>query len=192
MKYLMLALFINSFVAMATQMDGFGANYYQDDSSISYQDTRKYLVPDVIIGDHAYAMEFSRLTEIAEATGVTVNHGDQASWLCLVTKGFNYWFISDNEMGQGDLTSIAIAKAEKLNSCSSYRGDVNVSVKGIPLLSASLENLTSIFEKRPDGNAVSYCTETGTYGDFIQMNCLQYLFANRNIKGVFISQITSN
>lgn len=192
MKYFLLALFINSSVAMAMQMDGFGARYYQDDASVIYQDTRKHLVPDVIIGDHTYAMEFSRLTEIAESTGVAVNHGDQASWLCLTTKGFNYWFISDNEMGQGDLTSIAISKAEKPKSCSSYHGDVNVSVKGIPLLSASLENLSTIFEKRADGNAVGYCTETETYGDFIQMNCLQYFFANRNIQGVFVSQVTSN
>lgn len=192
MKYLILALSITSSVAMATQMEGFGANYYQDDSSIPNYDTNKSLVPDVIVGDNVYTMEFSSLTDIAKTAGGTVNQGNQASWLCLVSKGVNYWFISDNEMGQGDLTSIAITKAEPQKNCSSYNGDLNVTVKGVPLLSASLENISSIFQKKSSGNTVQYCTNTKSYGDFIQMNCLQYFFEKNNVKGVIISQITSN
>ncbi|MGV3345196.1 hypothetical protein ACGVWS_05415 [Enterobacteriaceae bacterium LUAb1] len=192
MKYLILALSITSSVAMATQMEGFGANYYQDDSSIPNYDTNKSLVPDVIVGDNVYTMEFSSLTDIAKTASGTVNQGNQASWLCLASKGVNYWFISDNEMGQGDLTSIAITKAEPQKSCSSYNGDLNVTVKGVPLLSASLENISSIFPKKSSGNTVQYCTNTKSYGDFTQMNCLQYFFEKNNVKGVIINQITSN
>ncbi|SUG47187.1 Uncharacterised protein [Salmonella enterica subsp. arizonae] len=66
MKYLLLALSVTSSVAMATQMEGFGANYYQDDSSIPNYDTSKSLVPNVIIGDNVYTMEFSSLIDIAK------------------------------------------------------------------------------------------------------------------------------
>ncbi|QKJ87637.1 hypothetical protein PMPD1_2698 [Paramixta manurensis] len=192
MKYLLLTLCILSSVAMATQMEGFGANYYQDDSSIPNYNTNKNLAPDVIVGDDVYAMEFSSLTDIAKTAGVTVNQGNQASWLCLTSKGVNYWFISDNEMGQGDLTSIAIAKAEPQENCTPYKSDLSVTVKGIPLQGASLKNFSSIFLNKPNGNTVQYCTNTKNYGDFTQMNCLQFFFENRNIKGVIINQITSN
>ncbi|EMJ3206355.1 hypothetical protein V7N61_001600 [Salmonella enterica] len=192
MKYLLLALSVTSSVAMATQMEGFGANYYQDDSSIPNYDTSKSLVPNVIIGDNVYTMEFSSLIDIAKTTGVTVNQGNQASWLCLASKGVNYWFISDNEMGQGDLTSIAIAKAEQQGNCSPYKGDLSITIKGTPLLDASFENISSIFLNKPNGNTVQYCTNTKNYGGFTQMNCLQYFFKNKSIKGVIINQITSN
>lgn len=192
MKYLPLVLAIASPVAMATQMEGFGANYYRDDSSIPNYDTNKGLVPNVIVGDNVFVLEFNNLTDIAKTTGVSVNQGDQASWLCLASKGVNYWFISDNEMGQGDLTSIAIAKAESPKGCSIYNGDLNVSIKGIPLLNASLESLSSTFPDMPDGNAVQYCANTQSYSNFTQINCLQYYLENNSVKGVFISQITSN
>ncbi|WP_241607510.1 hypothetical protein [Rosenbergiella australiborealis] len=192
MKYLILALSITSSVAMATQMEGFGANYYHDDLSPPNYDTNKNLVPDVIVGDNVYTMEFSSLTDIAKTAGGKVNQGNQASWLCLASKGVNYWFISDNEMGQGDLTSIAISKAEPQKNCSFYNGDLNVTIKGVPLLSASLEKISSIFPKKSSENTVQYCTNTKSYGDFIQMNCLQYFFEKNNVKGVIINQITSN
>jgi len=192
MKYLLLALSVTSSVATATQMEGFGTNYYQGDSSIPYYDTNKSLVPNVIVGDNVYTMEFSSLLDIAKTTGVTVNQGNQASWLCLASRGINYWFISDNEMGQGDLTSIAITKAEQQANCSPYKGDLSITIKGIPLLDASFENISSIFRNKPNGNTVQYCTNTKNYGDFTQMNCLQYFFEKKSIKGVIINQITSN
>lgn len=168
MKFLLLILSIISPVAMAKQMEGFDANYYRDDLSVSNYDTNKSLVPDVIIGDTVFVMAFSKLADITETTGVAVNQGDQASWLCLASNNVNYWFISDNEMGQGDLTSIAIAKAGRQKGCSSYHGDLSVTVKGIPLLSASLENVSSTFSNKPNGNIIQYCTDTKSYGDFIR------------------------
>lgn len=194
MKYLPLVLSVIPSAAMATQMEGFGANYYQHDSSIPAYDTSKNLMPEVIVGNNTYVMEFSSLADIAKNAGVPVNHGDGALWLCLASKGTNYWFISDNEMGQGDLTSVALAKSARQKSCVPYNGDLSVTVKGISLLSASLENLSSIFQNNPDpgGNTVQYCTNTSSYGSFTQMNCVQYFFENKNIKGVIISQITSN
>ena len=192
MKYLLPILAITPPVAIAKQMEGFGANYYQDDLSISQYDTNKGLVPDIIIGDNIFVMEFSHLADITKTTGVAVNQGDQASWLCLASDNVNYWFISDNEMGQGDLTSIAIAKAGRQKGCSSYHGDLSVTVKGIPLLSASLKNVSSTFSNKPNGNIIQYCTDTKSYGDFTQMNCLQYYFKNKKVIGLFISQVTSN
>lgn len=192
MKYLLFALCVTSCVATATQMKGFGASYYQDDLSIPDYDTHKSLVPSIIVGDNIYTMELSRLTDMAKTTGVTVNQDNHASWLCLASEGVNYWFISDNEMGHGDLTSIAIARTEQQGNCSPYKGHLSITIKGTPLLDASFEKISSIFLNKPDGNIVQYCTKTKNYGDFTQMNCLQYFFENKSIKGVIISQITSN
>lgn len=192
MKYLLVLAAVVSPVGMATQMEGFGANYDQDDSYIANYDTNKGLAPEVIIGDSIFVMEFSRLSDIAKTTGVAVNQSEQASWLCLAAKGIDYWFISDNEMGQGDLTSVAIATSRQYKGCSHYNGDVSVTIKGVPLLNASPENLSSTFSNNPDGNIIQYCADTKTYGDFTQLNCLQYFFENKNVKGVFISQVTSS
>lgn len=192
MKYIILALAaMASPVAMSMQMTGFGANYYQDDSSIPNYDTNKNLSPYVIVGDSIFVMEFSNLADIAKATGLTVHQGDQASWLCLNSKDVDYWFISDNEMGQGDLTSIALAKSEQQKECSAYSGDLSVSIKGIPLLKAPLEKLSSIFSRKPAGNVIQYCSDTN-YGDFTQMNCIKYYVENKKVSGLFISQITAS
>lgn len=193
MKYIVVALTVMaSPVAMSMQMEGFGANYYQDDASVPEYDTNKDLSPYVIVGDKMFVMEYSTLADIAKATDVTVNKGDQASWLCLNSKGLNYWFISDNEMGQGDLTSIAVARNERGKGCYSYSGDLSVTIKGVPLLGMTLKNIRPTFSNSSDTNIIRYCNDTKNYGDFTQMNCLQYNLKDKNVEGVIISQITSN
>lgn len=193
MKYLIISVtLLFSSVAIATQMEGFGAYYYQDDPAIPNFDTRKGLAPDVIIGDNFFVMEFSRLTDIAKTTGVVVNQSDRASWLCLTSEKVNYWFISDNEMGHGDLTSVAMAKSGNEKECSAYNGKISVTVKGVPLLDASPEKISALFSNGMQGNIMQYCTETKSYGDFTQVNCLEYHFEKNDIKGVFIYQVTAN
>ena len=183
---------IASTAAMATQMEGFGAWYYQDDPSIPAYDSQKVLTPDISLGEHIFVMEFSNLADIAKTAGVAVNQDDQASWLCLASEKTNYWFISDNEMGQGNLTAIAIARAEQPKGCFSYKGKINVDVKGVPLLDASPEKLLALFPNRSDGNTIQYCTDTKRDGDFTQVNCLQYYFVQNKVKGILLSQITTN
>lgn len=193
MKYIVVALTVMaSPAAMSMQMEGFGANYYQDDASVPEYDTNKDLSPYVIVGDNMFVMEYSTLADIAKATEVTVNKGDQASWLCLNSKGVSYWFISDNEMGQGDLTSIAVARNENFKGCYSYSGDLSVTIKGVPLLNMTLKNIRPMFSNTSDTNIIRYCNDTKIYGDFTQMNCLQYNLKDKNVEGVIISQITSN
>lgn len=193
MKNIALALAVMaSPAAMSMQMEGFGANYYQDDASVPEYNTNKDLSPHVIVGDNVFVMEYSPLADIAKTTDVTINKGDQASWLCLNSKGVNYWFISDNEMGQGNLTSIAVARNERTKGCYSYSDDLSVTIKGIPLLNMTLKNTSSSFSETSDAKVFRYCNDTKIYGDFTQMNCLQYNLKDKNVEGVIISQITTN
>jgi hypothetical protein len=192
MKKFLVGLLIVSPVAMATQMQGFGATYYQDDSTITDYSTNRSLVPNVVVGDNTYVMENSSLSNIARTAHTVVNQDSQASWICLNAKEVNYWFISDNEMGNGDLTAIAVAKDGKHERCSSYSGDLNVTVKGIPLLGSPVESIASVFSNQPDGDKIQYCSETRRYGDYTQSNCLQYYLENKKTVGVVISQITTN
>ncbi|MDN8540503.1 hypothetical protein QZH36_03415 [Erwinia sp. BC051422] len=193
MKNIALALAVMaSPAAMSMQMEGFGANYYQDDASVPEYNTNKDLSPHVIVGDNVFVMEYSPLADIAKTTDVTINKGDQASWLCLNSKGVNYWFISDNEMGQGNLTSIAVARNERTKGCYSYSDDLSVTIKGIPLLNMTLKNISSSFSDTSDAKVFRYCNDTKIYGDFTQMNCLQYNLKDKNVEGVIISQITTN
>ncbi|MEW5289435.1 hypothetical protein ABW286_09615 [Erwinia papayae] len=140
MKYIAIALaIITSPAAMSMQMEGFGANYYQDDASVPEYDTNKDLSPLVIVGNNIFVMEYSTLADIAKTTDVTVNKGEQASWLCLNSKDVNYWFISDNEMGQGELTSVAVARNGGTKGCYSYSGDLSVTINKVPLLGMTLK-----------------------------------------------------
>ncbi len=191
-KHLLLAILVTSPVAIATQMEGFGSHYYLEDSSVTDIETRKGLVPDVIVGGNSLIMEFSRLEDIAKIANTMVNQDDLASWLCLSARGQDYWFISDNEMGKGDLTSIAISKAEQQKTCVNYSGDLSVSIQGIPLLNASLENISSTFSDKTDRGVIQYCTDKKTDSDYTQMNCLKYYLKDKTVSGVIISQITSN
>lgn len=190
----LLIIFVAVFssVLMAKPMTGFGANYYNEESSVIYYSTHKDLVPKVVIGDRLFLFEVSCLTDIAKQTGAVVNRDDFASWLCLTSENITYWFISDNEMGQGDLTAIAIAREEKQKGCSAYKRYLNVSVKGIPLLGASTDTLFATFSSKPEGKITQYCNDSRHYGDFTQSNCLQYYREKGITKGVIISQITAS
>ncbi|SEQ72920.1 hypothetical protein SAMN05216522_10613 [Rosenbergiella nectarea] len=193
MKYIVIALaVIASPAARSMQMEGFGSNYYQDDASVPEYTTNKDLSPVVIVGNNIFVMGYSTLADIAKTTDVTINKGEQASWLCLNSKGVNYWFISDAEMGQGDLTSIAVARNVRDKGCYSYSGDLSVTINKVPLLDVTLKNIISTFSNTSDTNIIRYCNDSKTYGDFTQMNCLQYILKAKNLEGVIISQITSN
>jgi len=192
MKNFLLIISMMPFIVSARQMEGFGANYYHDDLSIPNYYTYKKLVPNIRIGNHTFVMEFSNLSKIAKVTGIAVNQDNHASWLCLTSKNINYWFISDNEMGKSDLTSIAITNAGQQKSCPRYSGNLDISIKGIPLQDASFASISSIFSHKPDGNIIQYCNDTKSYGDFTQINCLQYYMIKNSVSGVLISQITSN
>lgn len=193
MKYIAVVLAVMaSPAAMSVQMEGFGANYYLDDSSVHEYDTHRVISPRVIVGDRMFVMEYSMLTDIAETTDVTVNKGEQASWFCLSSEGVNYWFISDNEMGQGDLTSIAIDRNQRAKGCDSYSGYLNVTISGLPLLNMTRQKIQSIFPVDSGENIIKYCNDTRVYGDFTQMNCLQYNFKAKKLEGVIMSQVTSD
>ncbi|MDU1574556.1 MAG: hypothetical protein E6868_15030 [Pantoea sp.] len=179
-------------VALAEKMEGFAANYYQDDPFIPSYSISKNLAPEIIIGNDIFFMEFSSLTDIAKRSGAAIHQDNEASWLCLTAKSVNYWFISDNEMGQGDLTSIGISQGVRQQACSFYNDDVRIKIDGVPLLNASLKDLSMTFPDIPNNDSVQYCAESQSYGEFIQLNCLHYFFKNKKIKGIFISQITSS
>lgn len=189
---LIISLAIFSPVLMANPMTGFGANYYDEESSVTYYDTHKDLVPKVVIGDRLFPFEVSRLTDIAKQTGAVINRDEFTSWLCLTSENITYWFISDNEMGQGDLTAIAMAREAKQKGCFAYERYLNVSVKGIPLLGGSTDTLFATFSSKPEGKITQYCNDSRHYGDFTQSNCLQYYREKGITKGVIISQITAS
>ncbi|RPD96114.1 hypothetical protein BBB56_19700 [Candidatus Pantoea deserta] len=193
MKFIFfLFTFTASPAVLAAQMQGFGASYYQDVLPDSYYDTNISLVPEVTVGDRLYAMESSRLSDIAKTAGVMVNKDDRASWLCLASQDISYWFISDNEMGHGDLTAIAIARTRQHKECSSFKGKLSVSVRGILLPEASREKILSSFSHKPTGDIIQYCHDTRRDGEFTQMNCLQYFLEGNHVKGLLISQLTSS
>jgi hypothetical protein len=173
-------------------MKGFGARYYDEDTEnySDEHDTNKSLIPDVIIGGGSYVMESSTLDDIAKHTGVTVNKDDQASWICLKSEGVNYWFISDNEMGQGDLTAIGIAAGD--SNCKAFKDGLKVSINDVPLLNASKEKVSSYFSNKPKKDIIMYCNDTKVSGDYIRGNCVQYYLKGAVIQGLFISQLTTS
>ena len=192
MKYTLLILILLSNACFAVRMEGFGARYYDEDTE-NYSDehnTNKSLIPGVIIGGDSYVMESSTLDDIAKHTGITVNKDDQASWICLKSEGINYWFISDNEMGQGDLTAIGIAAGN--SNCKALKDRLEVSINDVPLLNASKEKISSYFSNKPKKDIVMYCNDTKVSGDYIRGNCVQYYLKGAVIQGVFISQLTTS
>lgn len=192
MKYMLALLFLIYDSSYAEPMKGFGARYYDKDTE-NYSETRrtnKDLIPDIVISNNKYKLESSSLKRIAKDTGVTVNKDNQATWICLKYNGINYWFISDNEMGGGYLTTIAIAK-DGLD-CKPYDGEIIVEVKNTPMLETSKRKVSCYFSHEPTKDIIMYYKELKRSDEYTQGNSIQYYLEGEDIKGVFISQGTTN
>lgn len=192
MKIALLIMMVTSSLAMATPMRGFGSYYYLDNPPLAKFITKKDLAPDIVIGGRRFIMETSQLADIAQQTGVLIHHDTRSSWVCLGNHDIEYWFISDNEMGKGGITSIAISRTEEEKGCAYYHGSLDISIKDIPILNASSDVISSTFLHIPANGITQFCSETKSYSDFTQMNCLNYYMKNKKAYGVLISQITSN
>ncbi|WP_211449605.1 hypothetical protein [Enterobacter mori] len=190
MKYFSLMLFLFMNACMAASMTGFGARYY-DEVTETYAEvhkTDKDLIPEIVIGSKKYWLERSALEDISIFTGATINKDNQAMWICLESNSINYWFISDNEMGNGGLTAVAIAKDS--SPCITYKGKLQVSVKA-PLLTRK-ESVSSFFAiPLKNKDIVMYYKDVEKSDEYTQGNSIMYYLRGKGVQGVFISQTTT-
>ncbi|EHF8251880.1 hypothetical protein EKS39_20485 [Enterobacter roggenkampii] len=173
-------------------MSGFASQYYDEDDSLTENSTTVPLFPTIIIGNKTLQMEATHLSDIISSP---VNKDSSARWICLHDDdGTNYWFISDNEMGAGLLTSLVIAKDGIHNECAKTTEPVRVSVANVPLLTATHGNLVELFGKKEIAKkkAMLFYQETPVQNGFIQSNTVSYYFDGEKVRGVIIGQITSN
>nr|MBD0814948.1 hypothetical protein [Enterobacter sp. E12] len=173
-------------------MSGFAARYYQDDGTTPEEPTEVPLYPIITIGKKTVQMEVTHLSDI---TGSPVEKDRSARWICLHDDdGTNYWFISDNEMGAGLLTALAIARDGIHKECAKTTEPVRVSVANVPLLNATHGNLVKLFGHKEIATkkAMLLYHETPVQDGFIQSNTVSYSFDDEKVRGVIIGQITSN
>ncbi|ELY2667297.1 hypothetical protein SMZ34_001878 [Cronobacter sakazakii] len=190
MKYIFVFLWLVAGTCGATQMTGFGARYYDDITEV-YSDnheTDKDLLPVIAIGTTEYKFEVNTLASIAKNAGVKVNKDNLASWICLKSGGINYWFISDNEMGAGDLTAVAIAKDG--SPCTPYKGVLQVSVKA-PVLTTK-EEVGNYFNNNLKKDIVMYYKDIKKSDKYTQSNSIMYYLKGDKVQGFVISQGTTN
>jgi len=176
----------------ADQMSGFATQYYQEDLSLPEIASAFPLSPVVTIGNKAIQMETTSLTDIAD---IPIQIDSSARWLCLHSKdGINYWFISDNEMGRGLLTAIAMAKDGNYKECVASPASIRVSIGKRSLLDASRQDIAQSFGNNEEikKEAVLFYQETPVQGGFIQSNTVSYYFNGEKVRGVIVGQITSN
>lgn len=176
----------------AAQMSGFAARYYQDDGTTPEEPTKVPLYPTITIGKKTVQMEVTHLSDI---TSTSVNKDRSARWICIHDDdGTNYWFISDNEMGAGLLTALAIARDGIHKECAKTTEPVRVSVANVPLLNATHGNLVKLFDNKEIATkkAMLFYHETPVQDGFIQSNTVSYSFDDEKVRGVIIGQITSN
>lgn len=176
----------------ATEMSGFASQYYDEDDSLTENSTTVPLSPTITIGKQAVRMEVTHLSDISTTP---VNKDSSARWVCLHDDdGTNYWFISDNEMGAGLLTALAIARDGIHKECAKTTEAVKVSVANVPLLNATHGNLVELFGNKEIAKkkAMLFYQETPVQNGFIQSNTVSYSFDGDKVRGVIIGQITSN
>ena len=175
----------------AAQMSGFAARYYQDDGTTPEEPTTMPLYPTITIGKKTVQMEVTHLSDI---TSTPVNKDSSARWVCLHDDdGTNYWFISDNEMGAGLLTALAIARDGIHEGCAKTTEPVRVSVANVPLLNATHGNLVTLFGKKEIAKkkAMLFYQETPVQNGFIQSNTVSYYFDAEKVRGVNSRKIGS-
>lgn len=177
---------------LATEMTGFATQYYDEDGTLAEISTTMSLSPTIVIGKKTVQME---VTPLADISGTAVQKGSSARWVCLHDDdGTNYWFISDNEMGAGLLTALAIAQDGIHSECAKTTEHVRVSVANLPLLNATHGNLVELFGKKEiaKNNAMLFYQETPVQNGFTRSNTVSYYFDGKKVRGVIIGQITSN
>ena len=177
---------------LATEMTGFAAQYYDEDGSLTEISTAMPLSPTIAIGKQAVQME---VTHLADISSTPVNKDSSARWFCLHDDDdTNYWFISDNEMGAGLLTALAIARDGIHKECAKTTEPVKVSVANVPLLNATHGNLVALLGKKEIAKkkAMLFYQETPVQNGFIQSNTVSYYFDGEKVRVVIIGQITSN
>ncbi|WP_242514474.1 hypothetical protein [Enterobacter cloacae] len=176
----------------ATEMSGFATQYYQDDGTLPEISTTFPLFPTITIGQKTVQMEVTHLSDI---TSNPVEKDSSAHWICLHDDdGTNYWFISDNEMGAGLLTALAIARDGTHKDCVTTSEPVRVSVANVPLFNATHGKLVGLFGTKEIAKmkAMLFYQETPVQGGFVQSNTVTYYFDGEKVHGVIIGQITSN
>lgn len=176
----------------ATEMSGFATQYYQDDGTLPEISTTFPLFPTITIGQKTVQMEVTHLSDI---TSTPVEKDSSAHWICLHDDdGTNYWFISDNEMGAGLLTALAIARDGTHKECVTTSEPVRVSVANVPLFNATHGKLVGLFGTKEIAKmkAMLFYQETPVQGGFVQSNTVTYYFDGEKVRGVIIGQITSN
>lgn len=191
MKRLLLLVAIISHVS-ASEMTGFAAQYYDENTRLAEISTTLPLTPTITVGKRTVKMENTYLSDI---TSTPVKKDGSARWVCLHdVGGTNYWFISDNEMGAGLLTALAIAKDGIHKECRKTTEHVRVSVGDVPLLNATHGNLVEMFGMKEIAHqeAILFYQETPVQNGFTQSNTVSYYFDGEKVRGVIIGQITSN
>ncbi|MEB6381070.1 hypothetical protein MXM41_19400 [Leclercia adecarboxylata] len=192
LSFLTLILLSACHHAFAAKMTGFAEQYYRDDLSSQEVVSQQPISPTITIGNKAIQMETTYLTDIAD---IPIQTDSSARWLCLHSKdGTNYWFISDNEMGRGLLTAIAIAKDGNHKECVASPESIRVSIAKISLPDTTRQDIAQslgtheIIKKE----AFLLYQETPTQDEFTQSNTVSYYFNGEKVRGVIVGQITSN
>ncbi|WP_256122447.1 hypothetical protein [Enterobacter pasteurii] len=178
--------------ALATEMTGFATQYYDEGGTLAEISTTMSLSPTITIGKTTVQMEVTHLEDISSTA---VQKGNSARWVCLHDDdGTNYWFISDNEMGAGLLTALAIAQDGIHSECAKTTEHIKVSVAHLPLLNATYGNLVELFGKKEirKNKEMLFYQETPVQNGFTQSNTVSYYFDGEKVRGVIIGQITSN
>lgn len=191
MNRLLLLVAISSHVS-ASEMVGFATQYYNEDDSLTEISSKLPLTPTITVGKKTMKMEVTHLTDISSSP---INKDDSARWVCLHDdSGTTYWFISDNEMGAGLLTALAIAKDGIHKECAKTTEHVSVSVANVPLLNATHEDLVKLsgMKEIAKKKAMLFYQETPVQEGFIKSNTVSYYFNGEKVRGVIIGQITSN
>lgn len=191
MKRLLLLVAISSHVS-ASEMTGFATQYYNENGSLTEISSKLPLTPIITVGKKTMKMEVTHLTDISSTP---VNKDDYARWVCLHDdSGTTYWFISDNEMGAGLLTALAVAKDGIHKECAKTTEHVSVSVANVPLLNATHEDLVKLsgMKEIAKKKTMLFYQETPVQEGFIKSNTVTYYFNGEKVRGVIIGQITSN
>ena len=196
MKKLFICISIICNTSLASEMTGFGANYYDDDTDNSNftlnKETTRKISPDIVVGDNLFMMAFNTLDELAKSVNTPVNYGEHASWICLTKNSLNHWFISGNETDGGYLNAIAMANDGRQTGCIPYKGNISISIKNTPSLSEFYRSLPTYIDKNNIGNykAISFCNRKP--GDYTQLHCLKYYVDKGKVRGTLLMQKTTS
>ena len=173
--------------AAAAGLSGMGAAIYGNSFNFKKANLDKAPVGKIIAGKVNIGLQTTRMKDVQQAFGGTIQSTGEATWLCYHAAGTNSWFISNAFGGQEFVMMVAVEANSKMPAdCEAPNDKFAPPVFDVPGIGARLADLKAHFGAA-NGSKIAYRADRpGGYADIAQY--LGYVLKGGTVSGIGVGE----